>query len=137
MNKCHKAFIPLPVFRCIDDIGQEQIINIYGAGGGGQAFRDYAGFCGRKIHCFIDSYQTGLIDRIPIVSPQAFAASRQPIDTVVIASSYVAEITAILHMNGVYEGIFDASIFVGSMMAEKIRLRRFFTDGCIILQRKG
>lgn len=114
------------MIRVLDDVAHlpsDAPLFVFGAGQGGrlviQALRRRPQM---RVAAVIDTYKTGEVEGIPIITPAEFFARAAPDTPVVIASMYMDEIKLQLATHGV-RNLYNLYPFVRNRMAES-RYRR-------------
>lgn len=93
LEKLRRFSALIPDLVDVDQLPAGTPIVVYGGGGGGRIVKDWLSDKGRKVSCFVDSYQEGDLDGIPIIKVNR---ARYVIDNnyyIIIASQYYFDIS--------------------------------------------
>lgn len=102
--------------KSIHDIPQNRRIHIYGTGAYGLAAKkglERAGI--GTIIAFLDSFQAGNLDGLPIIKINDYLSHRRPDDLILIASTYWREISKKLIALGIEDYLVDPDYFIDEL----------------------
>lgn len=106
-------------------------IFVYGAGAAGQAMVRVLERADRPVCACIDSQRSAPTATPPVLAFDAYLALRRGEDTILICSSFAADIRANLRRHGV--PAFDASELSINLVGEEKRLLSILKDGRFIM----
>ena len=93
LEKLRRFSALVPDLVDVDQLPAGTSIVVYGGGGGGKIVKDWLDDKGRRISCFVDSYQEGELDGIPIIRADKSKHTLDDNCYIIIASQYYFDIS--------------------------------------------